>query len=287
MEPERPSRYPVLSQVQRQAVQVQRAEERLDAEWGPLRKLVTMVSVPVLALPLAALVFHILGDGRPEATSFVIGLGILAAVPLTANLVVRGIQAVLKRNVKTDPVWLEVLVKCAELHSVPEGVAGPLDRALDAYVTMRRMGGDPAWRRGGLPATDFVRHAGARMLELLEWGRRLKLVGARMEQLPKDAAFHPEHGETLAQYRLQCENLARAADLFSQAEAKMTRAYAALSSDQSLPSAAEDQFHEIAATFDALAELSAPSASLEGWSQTAPSASTTEQVARLHRGGSD
>lgn len=285
MEPERQSRYPVLSQVQRQAVQLQRAEERLDAELGPLRKLVTIVAVPLLAVPLAAVVFHFLGKGRPEVTSFLMGLGVLAAVPLAANLIIRAVQAGIKRSAKRDPLWLEVLSKCAELRSVPEGVAGPLDRALDAYVNMRRIGGDPAWRRARLPAADFVLHSGTRVLELLEWGRRLKLVGARMEQLPKDAAFHPEHGETLAQYRLQCENLACAADLFSQAEAKMTRAYAALSGDQSLPTAASDQFHEIAATFDALAELSAPSAGLESWSQTAPTA--PDQVARLHRGGPD
>lgn len=291
MEPERKSRYPVLSQVQRQAVQLQRAEERLDSEWGPLRKLVTIVSVPVVAIPLATLVAQFLREGRPDGLpqtiGILMGLGVLAAVPIAANLIIRGVQAAVKHSAKSDPLWLEVLAKCAELRSLPEGVASPLDRALDAYVTMRRMGGDPAWRRGRLPAADFVRHAGTRMLELLEWGRRLKLVGARVEQLPKDAALHPEHGETLAQYRLQCENLSRAADLFSQAEAKMTRAYAALSGDQSLPSAAADQFHEIAATFDALAELSAPSAGLEGWSQTAPSAPTTDQVARLHRGGSD
>lgn len=287
MEPERQSRYPVLSQVQRQAVQLQRAEERLDAEWAPLRKLVTNVSIPLIAIPLAALLTYLQGEQQPGPATFALGLGVVVMVPTAANLIVRAIQAALKRNVKTDPVWLEVLVRCAELRSVPEGVAGPLDRALDAYVNMRRMGGDPAWRRARLPADDFVRHAGTRMLELLEWGRRLKLVGVRMEQLPSDAVGMPEHRETLAQYRLQCARLSSAADLFAQAEAKMTRAYAALSGDQSLPSAAADQFAEISATFDALAELAAPPAGLEQWGQATPSASSTDQVARIHLGGSD
>lgn len=285
MDTESMSRYPALAQMQRQALQVRRAEERLDAEWAPMRRLITGASIPLLALPLAAFVAQAIarasGDGAPF---FLAGLATLIGVPALVNLGARGVQAWLKRGAKVDPVWLQTLDRCAELGTLPDDVAAPLDRALDAYVTMRRLAQDSAWRRARLPASDFVQRAGVRVQELLEWGRRLQFIGSRLRQLPGNADAHPEHRETLAQYRLQCENLSRAADIFSQAEAKMTRAYAALSGDHSLGSVAADQFQDITATFDALAEIAAPP---EDWTQPRAAAAPEEKVAHIRLGGSD
>lgn len=283
MDEESASRYPALAHMQRQALHVHGAEERWDSEWGPMRRLVTGSSVLVLSLPASALVAQAvgLGPGSP-LPGILAGLGTLIGIPAVVNIGLRAAQEVLKRRTQVDPEWLQVLERCRLLGDVPDPVAVSLNRALDAYISMRRVAQDPAWRRAGLPASEFIRQAGARVQELLEWGRRLKFIAGRLQELPPAGDTLPEYREVEAQYHLQCENLSRAADIFRQAEAKMTRAYAALSSNQSLGSAVADQFQDATATFDALAEIAAPP---DAWS-TPRIAASDEEVQQVRLGGS-
>lgn len=250
----RNSKYPALVHARAQVTRMEQAQRKLDQAWAPIRRIATVCSLMFPGVPLAVLTagqFNAAGTGEDPAAVF---YAILFATSLGINLSLRGLQRYQQRVSPLNVKRLQVFQRCAELEPLPHAVAAPLNRAVDAYTAVFRIAEDPIWKTAKLSHGEFLLRATERMQELCDWARRLKLIDARLRQLPNENAAHPEYRDTLAHYRLQCEQLERAADVFTQTEAKMTRAFATMSGEQSRTMAA-DELRNLAATFDALSEI--------------------------------
>jgi hypothetical protein len=254
--------YPALEAARAQVARLQKARERLDAAWAPLRRVVTTTASVLVGIPAATIVGYLAAGSLGEGAVPVLAFGTLLGTPLLTYTGLRVIQWCQQRISPTEALRLRIAERCVELGTLPPEVARPLDSAVDAFFTMARLAADPDWHTGAA-GKDLLPKVAARLEELLDWGRRLKLIGTRLHALAPGAAAHPEHRETLAQYQAQCQALAQAANLFVQAEAKMTRAFAAISADRSMGSRAADQLHEVTATLDALSEVISPTELLE------------------------
>ena len=249
-------RYPALEAARTQTARLEKAREQLDAAWAPLRRTITTVSA-LLGFPLAGVVGYLAAGSHADGPMPVVVFGTLLGTPLLTYAGLRVAQWRQQRISPAEAQRLRIAERCVELGTLPPESAEPLDAAVDAFFTMVRLAADPDWRAGSA-GNDLLPRAAARLEELIDWGRRLKLIGTRLATLAPAAAAHPEHQETLAQYRAQCLALTQAASLFVQAEAKMTRAFAAMSADRSMGSRAADQLREITATLDALSEVMSP-----------------------------
>lgn len=276
---ERPeSRYPALAHARAQVTRMEQAQKKLDQAWAPIRRIATVCSLVFPGAPLAVLTaaqVNASGVGEEPAAVF---YAILFATSLGANLSLRALQRYQQRVSPLNAKRLQVFQRCAELEPLPHAVATPLNRAVDSYSAVFRIAEDPIWKAAKLSHREFLQRATERMQELCDWARRLKLIDARLRQLTTENATHPEYRETIAHYRLQCEQFVRAADVFTQAEAKMTRAFATMSGEQSKTMAA-DELRNLSATFDALTEIAT---SLE-W-RPSPTAETAPAPLRVGRG---
>lgn len=252
------SKYPALVQAREQLSRLTHAREKLERAWTPLRRIGTAVSILVPGVPLAVLGSQLISGGRDTTEAITLFYLILLATPCLANWSFRLLQARQQKMSSRDIARFQVYQHCAELDPLPEPIAAPLNRALDSYTAVFRIADDPVWKEAQLSQREFLKRATERMDELCEWARRLKLIDVRLRQLTPESAAHAEHRETLAHYQLQCQQLQRAADVFTQAEAKMTRAFAAMSGDRSVLSNAADELRNLTATFDALTEIVSP-----------------------------
>lgn len=250
-------KYPALAQAREQLSRLSRARQKLESAWTPLRRIATAVSILIPGSLLAVLGTQLVSGGHETGESIAIFYLILLGTPCLVNWGLRLLQARQQHMSAVEVARFDVYRRCTELEPLPEPVADPLNRALDSYTAVFRIADDPVWREAKLSQREFLQRATERMRELCEWARRLKLIDARLRQLTPESAAHPEHRETLTHYRLQCEQLQRAADVFTQAEAKMTRAYAAMSGEQSRTLAA-NELRNLTATFDALTEIVTP-----------------------------
>lgn len=245
--------HPTLDRLQKKAAELRLAEDKLTDAWAQVRGFATRVSPLIPGIPLGVVATAALGGPNGHEVGATAFLAAVAASPLLTYLTTRGLEALTRRRFRGDPLYRHVLESCAALGRVSEPLAGPLDQALEAYFAMRGLASEPDWQRAGIPARALLADAAMRLIELLEWARRLQKVASRLERAPEGACR--ERAETAAHFEQQVRQLGAAADVFVQTEAKMTRAFCALSADRSTGSAAQVQFHEITATLDALAEV--------------------------------
>ncbi len=243
-----------LARTRDRALRVKTAGTKLQATWGDLRRRLTMFSVILPGMPLAGLMAHI-GEGRFEQNPASFAFATLLLVPLLTNGLIRGIEHCYRVRHSPDAAYQAVLDKCVELGTVPPPIDTALDQALEAYFSLRKLGEEPDWVRVGYPMHDHLRRASVRVVELLEWGRRLSIIGERLEKARGEASETREFRDTQSQYLSQCAQIAASAAAFSRLEAKVTLAYAALSASAARNTIAAGQLQELTATFDALTEV--------------------------------
>ncbi|MCC2672912.1 MAG: hypothetical protein K0Q72_5384 [Armatimonadetes bacterium] len=270
-------RYPALDAARTQTDRLRAARTKLDAVWTPVRRALTAAAA-FAGLPLAGVAGYLASNVAVDA-ALPISVAVLVGTPVLTYAATRLIQGLQQRIPAAELRRIRIAERCVEAGALPPEVAAPLDRAVDAYFTMVRISAEPVWRTVKLPGEDLLPRAETRLEELIDWSKRLKLIASRLHQLSPAAAVHPEHRETRLQYEAQCGQLAQAADLFVQAEAKMTRAFAAMSGDRSTGSRAAEQLREITATFDAVSEVITASGEWQ------PAPAPEEQVVRAGLGG--
>lgn len=243
-----------LAKARSRAVRVRSAGDQLRATWGDLRRRLTIASVILPGLPLAVVMAR-LGENSIQFDPSVLGLAALVGAPVLTNLVLRVVERLQRLRHGPDTAYQAVLDKCVELDPMPAPIDAALDQALEAYFSLRKLGEEPDWKRVGFPMEDHLQRASVRVVELLEWGRRLAIIGDRLEKTRGEARETPEFRDTRTQYLAQCAQIAAAASAFSRVEAKVTLAYAALSASAARDSVAAGQLQELTATFDALTEV--------------------------------
>ncbi len=248
-----PSGHPTLDRLQKKAAELQKAEAKLTDAWAQVRGFATRISPLIPGIPLGVIAAVALGGPNGHevgAPAFLAAMGLSA--PLT-YLTTRGLEALTKRHFRGDPLYRRLLEACAALGSVSESLAEPLDEALEAYFSMRALAAEPVWQRTGIPVKDLLTDTSKRLLDLLDWARRLQLVAVRVQRVGEGSS--PVRAETAAHLEAQVRQFAAAAEVFVQTEAKLTRAFSALSANRSVGTAAQEQFREVSATLDALTEV--------------------------------
>jgi hypothetical protein len=159
-----------------------------------------------------------IGEGSFENSPLVFAPATLVAVPILTNLVVRVIEHLQRVRHQPDAPYQAVLDKCVDLGPMSAPIEVALGQALDAYFSLRRLGEEPDWKRVGYPMEDHLRRASERVVELLEWGRRLAFIGERLEKSRAESRDTPEYRETQTHYLAQCAQIAAAAAAVSRPE---------------------------------------------------------------------
>lgn len=239
-----------LAEAQRLAEKLDRAEREFDASWSA-RWRALLFTAGGLALPVAALVARLAAESGPD------GVGALVFFLLWGTFI--GTFAALgpffrrrvKRREGLETTDARVLRHCVNLGEIPAVVAEPLERSLDAYTHISRLAGDPVWSGSGLQIQRSVQDAGRQLIGMLDWGKRLSEVRVTVERL----ASRPEGAEVEAQFQRQLERLQAAAAAFQAAEAKVARAYVALSGAAPGQAVAPEELADLGAGFEALTEV--------------------------------
>jgi hypothetical protein len=239
-----------LAEAQRLAEKLDRAERDFDASWSARWKAL-LFTVGGFGLPVAALFARFAAENSPE------GVGPLVFFLLWGTLVgaFAALGPVFRRRVKRreglETADAKVLRRCADIGEIPAAVAEPLERSLDAYTHISRLAGDPVWSGSGIQIQRSVEDAGRQLIGMLEWGKRLGEVRVTVDRL----ASRPEGAEVEAQFNRQLERLKAAAAAFQAAEAKVARAYVALSGAAPGQVVAPEELADLGAGFDALTEV--------------------------------
>ncbi len=154
------------------------------------------------------------------------------------------------------PLDAEIVEQCKVLGETPETVSEPLDRALGAYGRIRRMLGEGVWKAAKMPARKNHQDARRQLLTMLERAEQLQLVRKTLEQLRERHAGSAEYRRVEAQYDRQCQRLAAAALLFEELEARIARAYLAVTTHRSRAEAPEaEPLRQLPVAFEALSEV--------------------------------
>lgn len=239
-----------LAEAQRLAEKLERAERDFDASWSARWKAL-LFTAGGLALPVAALFARFAAENGPD------GVGALVFLLLWGTFIgtFAALGPVFRRRVKLreglETADAKVLRRCADIGEIPPAVAEPLERSLDAYTHISRLAGDPVWSGSGLQIQRSVEDAGRQLMEMLDWGKRLAEVRLTVDRL----ASRPEGVEVEAQFNRQLERLQAAAAAFQVAEAKVARAYVALSGAAPGQAVAPEALADLGAGFDALTEV--------------------------------
>jgi hypothetical protein len=242
-----------LAATKGRAQKIHLARERLELISGDIRRRVTALSFFIPGLPLAGLVARLAESQHHPGAGFAVLT--LISTPVLINVVMRGVERLYRARHEPDAVYQRVLDKCVELGPMPAPVDAALDQALEAYFALRKLGEEPDWKRVGYPLDDHLRRASERVVELLEWGRRISIIGDRLEKTRGEGRETPEFRETQTHFLAQCAQLAAAAAAFNRVEAKVTLAYATLSASAARDTLAAGQLQELTATFEALTEV--------------------------------
>jgi hypothetical protein len=267
-----------LEKARSRAQRVSTAGNHLRATWGDIRRRLTIGSLIIPGLPLAGLMAR-LAERSFQTDPSVFAMATLVAVPVLTNLVIRIIEHLQRVRHAPDAAYQAVLDKCVDMGPMPAPIDAALDQAVEAYFSLRKLGEEPDWKRVGYPMDDHLRRASERVVELLDWGRRLAFIGDRLEKTRGSARETPEFRETQAHYLAQCAQIAAAASAFSRVEAKVTLAYAALSASAARDSLAAGQLQELTATFEALTEVLSD---CEGGSRIVPPAEEPQMLIQRH-----
>ncbi len=247
-----PERRGTLAELRQAGQRLRRADEGLRHAWAGVRQAAVRISALFVGVPVGFALARSL-EGGPTA------FGLFLMGPIAAGLAASGVVRALEWNVRRvhapDPDYVKILQRCGELERVPDEVRRPIERALAAYMSVRQLSSDPAWRSSGVSLRPYTGLATTRMVELLEWARQLTFIGSHLRNRADASETLPELRETEAHYAFQCSQLSAAADAFIAAEAKLTLVYAANSGQQANQSRATDQLREISSTFDAMAEI--------------------------------
>lgn len=251
-----------LSEAQRLSRQLREAEKEFDASWNQRWRAIVARGV-MLALPVslaAGFVSQaIFGPVSPDASliPFVFwgtwgasGVGLAAAGPLLRERA--------KRQQGMETTDARVLQACESLQDLPPEVTEPLERSLDAYLHISRVAEDPVWRGSGVSMRESVDQAGQQLIALLDWGRRLSEVARTVSRL----SGRPGGEEVQAQYHSQLARLEAAAGAYQDVEARVARAYVALSGAAPGQTVSPDELSGLGASFDALAEVLSASESV-------------------------
>jgi hypothetical protein len=242
-----------LTLARERAKRLRAAGDKLDHSFADIRRPLTIVSIFVPGVPIASFVAMTLNHTVREPSLYAVGA--MAATGLFVNLLLHAIERVSRWRHRPEIAFERVLEKCLEIRSLPAPIDAALDQTLEAYFSLRKLGSEPDWKQVGYPMKDHLHRASERVVELLEWGRRLAIIGERLEKMRGAARETPEFRDTQTHYLAQCAQIAAAASAFSRVEAKVTLAYAALSASAARDSLAAGQLQELTATFEALTEV--------------------------------
>ena len=242
-----------LARARERAKRLRAAGDRLDLSFGDIRRPLTLLAFFFPGLPLGWITGVLLSEWMRDPTPYV--LGVMVASALIVNLAIHAFEHFCRRKYRPEIAYQRVLDKCLEIRSLPAPIDAALDQVLDAYFSLRKLGEEPDWKRVCYPMQDHLERASERVVELPEWGRRLSVIGERLEKTHPGGRETPEYRDTQTHYLAQCAQIAAAAAAFSRVEAKVTLAYAALSASAARNSIAAGQLQELTATFDALTEV--------------------------------
>lgn len=154
------------------------------------------------------------------------------------------------------PLDAEIVERCKALGETPVVVSEPLDRALGAYGRIRRVLDEPVWKAAKVPARKNLQDARRQLLTMLERAEQLQLVRRTLEQLRERHAGSAEYRRVGGQYDRQCQRLAAAALLFEELEARIARAYLAVTTHRSRAVAPEaEPLRQLPVAFEALSEV--------------------------------
>lgn len=265
-----------LAEAHRLARQLEQAEADFDSSWSRRWRAIT-VRGAVLLMPVgiaAGLAAQALGYEALMQPALWGTWGL-------SSLALAGVGPLLRRRAKRsqgmESMDARVLQACAGLEGVPSEVAEPLEQALDAYLEISRMSGDPVWEGCGFSMREQVDGAGRRLISLLDWGKRLADVSRTVARL----ADRPEGPGVRAQYQGQLDRFQGAAAAFLALEAKVARAFVALTGAAPNQKMAQQEVTGLGASFDALAEVLTASEAGLAPSNISPS---TEEAAALRVG---
>lgn len=186
----------------------------------------------------------------------ILKLGLWGGAGLCGLTAVWGLYDSWKSVGKLAPLDAEIVEACHKLGTVPEPISEALDRALGAYGRIRSMLNEPVWKSAKVPAAQNLKDARRQLLAILERAEQLQIVRRTLQQLEGRRAASEEYQRIDFQYHRQCRRLTAAADLFEDLEARIARAYLALTTHRTsdLQTSAES-LQQIHVAFEALTEV--------------------------------
>jgi hypothetical protein len=237
-----------LGEAKRLAEQVEGAEREFDHAWTRRRNIASVAAM-VLGMPALAILWK-LGGAEMLPPGFFLACSATGALGIGAFT--ESIRARVKRTQGMGGPDVRVLRKCRELPQLPERVARPLERALDAYRGISRISEDSVWREAGFPVDGALTKAADHLVALLDWGRRLGEVGGTVERLHERREASAD--QLRGQYETQVGRLEAAVEALHGLEVKVSTAFVQLGavSAGSPSSAVVDR---LGAEFDALSEV--------------------------------
>jgi class 3 adenylate cyclase len=188
--------------------------------------------------------------------------GRIASVAVAAYLFWFVLCAVFGPLLRRVEFWLlgpkgldnQVLEKCAEVGPVPDAIAGPLGRALNAYLGITRIGRESVWIDRHIAAEKYTKQARKELLALLDRGQQLGRVAATLERFSGAESVPPHYRDVADVYTQQAARLEAAAEMFERAEAEFSGAFLTIS-ERPRGARSDEPLREMVATFEAITEV--------------------------------
>jgi class 3 adenylate cyclase len=151
----------------------------------------------------------------------------------------------------------QILEAVGPFSGAPETITRLVDRALGAYTGIAASAAALDLPGFGPLLKQSVAQARTQLLALIEHARTAVAIGAAVERIPEGDRRSGEHALAADRYAAQCARISAAVGLFEQAEEGLSRAsLAAMPTPlETGPAAAEEPLRELAARFEALAEV--------------------------------
>lgn len=155
------------------------------------------------------------------------------------------------RRYPLDPQTVD---RCVSLGPLPEPIELHLDQALRAYANIREMAQDPVWQRSGLSVHGHLATAQANLFGLLEAARVLKKVAVVIQRQGAEMENPERRARIQAQYDRKCQDLARMATSFKEAQESLAEAFIAAVDERAQARELSDRMADFVRSMETLAE---------------------------------